>query len=360
MNIDENWTEAASIPEGLDLTGCEVEYKNHYITTGRTSPGDEWTLYAEGAVQYENDGAPYESDNPLPTSAERVLVGHYYFHYCNNGINANYYWKDYLPIKHTVSMDQMSHFTVEYYQPDGDGSGRIAYRLIHNDGEWAGGYAQCSSTGTQVYYEGDVYQNKKPYRINTYVRDSEWTTTRDPQAASASVRIRLKKYDVYLDGNGGAPNVELNKFYGIYLDLSEYIPEREDYEFTGWNTEANGSGDAYGAEYVYTDNAPITLYAQWIPITVATLPNGTETIEEEAFANSGVRIVRVPFGCTSIDTRAFAGCTHLSKIYIPRTVTYIATSAFDGIDSLTFVGDEDSIAELYAFKRDWIRFEVEE
>lgn len=360
MDVEEDWTEVDALPEGMDLTGCDLEYRNHYTTTGRTSPGSEWTLYAEGPVQYENDGAPYESDNPLPTSAERVLVGHYYFHYCNNGEVANYYRKDYLPIKHTVSMSEMSDFTAEYWTTDGDGSGRKVYHLIHKSGQWAGGYAKCGTNGSLVYYEGNVYQNRKPYRINTYVRDSDWTTERDSQASSVSIRIRLKQYAVYLYSNGGAMNYALSKIHDQPLAWSEYVPEKEDHVFAGWNTEADGTGDAYDAEYIYTSNAPLELYAQWTPIPVVTLPGGTEIIEEEAFAGSGVRIVRIPSGCTTIQAKAFADCSYLEKIYIPETVTYIDATAFDGVDSLIIAGEEDSAAELYASLRDWITFKANE
>ncbi|MCR8669309.1 HYR domain-containing protein [Aestuariibaculum sp. M13] len=39
---------------------------------------------------------------------------------------------------------------------------------------------------------------------------------------------------------------------------------KSSYEFTGWNTVANGSGTAYNPGDVYSQNANLTLYAQWV------------------------------------------------------------------------------------------------
>lgn len=44
---------------------------------------------------------------------------------------------------------------------------------------------------------------------------------------------------------------------------------RTNYEFTGWNTAADGSGTAYASGASYTANANVTLYAQW---KLATIP----------------------------------------------------------------------------------------
>lgn len=38
---------------------------------------------------------------------------------------------------------------------------------------------------------------------------------------------------------------------------------RKDYDFTGWNTAADGSGTAYEADSDLKVTEPVTLYAQW-------------------------------------------------------------------------------------------------
>jgi uncharacterized repeat protein (TIGR02543 family) len=39
---------------------------------------------------------------------------------------------------------------------------------------------------------------------------------------------------------------------------------RTGFTFTHWNTSADGTGTNYAMESLYTSNAPVTLYANWL------------------------------------------------------------------------------------------------
>ena len=69
---------------------------------------------------------------------------------------------------------------------------------------------------------------------------------------------------------------------------------RPGYQFTGWNTEPDGSGANYQPNASYTLNGNATLYAQWDPITVQVSydPNGGEGSHDptEGKANSDITI----------------------------------------------------------------------
>ncbi|MGN0437062.1 MAG: BspA family leucine-rich repeat surface protein [Lachnospiraceae bacterium] len=81
-------------------------------------------------------------------------------------------------------------------------------------------------------------------------------------------------YILKLDGNGASGSMSdiedcsVNSTY--ILPANEYV--RKGYLFTGWNTKADGSGDAY-ADKAEVNNltteigSVVTLYAQWKPIT---------------------------------------------------------------------------------------------
>lgn len=71
-----------------------------------------------------------------------------------------------------------------------------------------------------------------------------------------------------------------------------------------------------------------------IAVTEAVLPDGTESIGQQAFAYSGLR-----------------------RITIPDSVTAIANNAFDGISALTIVSSSDSYARQYASRYAWITWE---
>lgn len=71
-------------------------------------------------------------------------------------------------------------------------------------------------------------------------------------------------YTISYDPNGGvnAPDAQ-NKIKDIGIMLSEDIPNREGYQFISWNTKNDGSGVSYLPGADFTDNASVTLFAQW-------------------------------------------------------------------------------------------------
>lgn len=341
-----DWQVAKALPENLDRDTLDIEYKFNYVTKARTSPGDGWEMIEQGALQYENDGERYMLDTEKDTSDTCELVGYFYFHYCNYGTNANYYWKDYLPVRHTISMEYAnSSFTVKEMGTDGDGSGRKYYYLTHTTGEYNGNIAKCSGNGSQVYYRGGVYQNKKTYRINTYSKTTDWSSTYDDAAAIASVRWRLKQYSVTFAPMGGTFDAEtMTKYNGIDLFLPTNVPTYELHEFVAWNTMPDGSGDSYPAGGVYTVNEDVTLYAQWKEMGVMNLPKDVTVIEAQAFAGSSAAVVSIHDGCTKIGSKAFANCPNLCRIYIPASVTDIALDAFEGCPNLVIYAPAGSVA----------------
>ncbi len=344
--IGQEWQELPALPDDFDPTMYDVEYKNHYEYTGRTSPGSGWTLYKQGELQYENDGAAYNSDNQLTTSATRVQVGHYYFHWC--GSSADPTWGSYtkrpgsLEVYHTIPMSDLNGFQQIYSAPD---DGRTVYKFKNvSDGT----QANCP-LGCPWYYEGYVYHNKKAYRINTYVRDSDWTSEIDTSAASVTYRVRLKQFLISFDANGGEVNLEdAVKYYGIDIELPTIVPERRGFTFVAWTLNQDGNGAEYLPGEVFSLNENAVLFAQWRPTDIMRLPNDLKTIEEEAFANCNAYIIYVPNGCTTILDGAFMNNAQLLEIHIPASVTSIAFDAFENCPNIVIYAPEGSRAAKLA------------
>ena len=61
---------------------------------------------------------------------------------------------------------------------------------------------------------------------------------------------------------------------------------RSGYNFTGWNTQANGSGQSYSAGSSYTDLANLDLYAQWSRITYTIKYNKNASDATGSMANT--------------------------------------------------------------------------
>jgi uncharacterized repeat protein (TIGR02543 family) len=89
-----------------------------------------------------------------------------------------------------------------------------------------------------------------------------------------------KEYTVTYNANGGKNTPEnQTKVDGKPLTLQDKIPIYDGYEFVGWNTKEDGSGEKYTAGSEYTEDANVTLYAQWKKKGNATSnPNTGDTI----------------------------------------------------------------------------------
>ena len=73
-------------------------------------------------------------------------------------------------------------------------------------------------------------------------------------------------------------------------------------------------------------------------LTSITIPNSVTSIGNWAFWNcSGLTSVTIPNSVTSIGDYAFQYCKGLTSVTIPKSVTSIGESAFDGVDLTTVV-----------------------
>jgi hypothetical protein len=71
-------------------------------------------------------------------------------------------------------------------------------------------------------------------------------------------------------------------------------------------------------------------------LSSVTIPRSVTTIGERAFSGcSGLSCVGIPRSVTTIGERAFSGCSGLSSITIGRTVTTIGDSVFEGCYALS-------------------------
>lgn len=76
------------------------------------------------------------------------------------------------------------------------------------------------------------------------------------------------KYIISFDANGGTGEIAdqkatITNSQVVPANLTKNTFKRVGYKFAGWNTEADGSGDAY-ADQAGIPEVPVTLYAQWV------------------------------------------------------------------------------------------------
>ena len=129
-----------------------------------------------------------------------------------------------------------------------------------------------ANNATELCY--DAPNAAAPYSVYT---QPTYTVTYD---------LNLEEETVTLT-SGGQPHAALTDTFSHGVKSTLAIASTSDYNFAGWNTKADGTGTAVGAQAEFF--ADITLYAQWTPkFTAAVQKNGGicyPTIEK-AFAKA--------------------------------------------------------------------------
>ena len=147
------------------------------------------------------------------------------------------------------------------------------YTVTYN----ANGGTGVPANQTKTYGTTLTLSSTKPTRTGYTFKN--WNTKSDgtgtsysagaSYTANAAVTLYAQwtanTYTVTYNANGGtgAP-ANQTKTYGVTLYLSSVIPTKDGYEFNGWNTKQDGTGDKYSANGSYIKNENITLYAQWV------------------------------------------------------------------------------------------------
>ena len=116
-------------------------------------------------------------------------------------------------------------------------------------------------------------------------------------------------------------------------------------------------GDAYvsynGYRYTYNDNLGNNVFYGCSGLTSLTIPSSVTSIGDEAFVGcSGLTSLTIPSSVTWIRDYAFAGCSGLTSLTIPSGVTSIGKSAFEGCSGLTSLTLPSSVTSIgdFAFR----------
>ena len=85
-------------------------------------------------------------------------------------------------------------------------------------------------------------------------------------------------------------------------------------------------------------------------LTSVTIPNSVTEISDFGFYNcSGLTSVTIPNSVTSINNCTFKGCSGLTSVTIPNSVTIIRYEAFEGCTSLTSIDIPNSVTYIDEF-----------
>lgn len=237
-------------------------------------------------------------------------------------------------------------------------------------------------TKTGYTFKGWYSDSKLTKKVNEIKKGSTGSKT-------LYAKWAVNKYNIKFNGNGstsGKMSTLSNRTYNKSYTLPTNAYKRTGYEFTGWNTKADGTGKTYAnkasVKNLSAKNAAtVTLYAQWSKIVesnftfgevdygdglaVTGLAEGVKltkieipasykgekvtTIAQMAFEeNKDITSVVIPEGITGIYNFSFANCTSITELVLPDSVTKIYNGAFMGCTGLTSIELPDDIEELVA------------
>ena len=380
---EEGWVYASSLPDSIDPSVVQVQYHTVRYAQGETSPGNDWTQGEIVSTRYVNSGGEYESDFQLATSETRQLVRYYYYHWCKtDGSDAVNY--AYNTSKGYVHLDVFRNVSLSYEASSATDSvdSRYTYYVLKwkSNDDWVAckGGETCDNSDhpyrSHLWYKKYVYQDKQAINTYQWTLDQGWSDSPDENAET--IRVRYRYTDQEAPALDGITYLEITDhgfavIYSVTDNISVYEvafrswpqgssrDEAQVHTVTMvndspyWNVchtlEIEDCGFArncwYYTEAIISDKAgnSITVPGEqcrvYVPelnendVNRITLPGGTITLEEEAFAgNSAMSTVVINDGLTAIGPRAFANCANLRLVYIPSSVTQIADSAFENSD----------------------------
>lgn len=142
----------------------------------------------------------------------------------------------------------------------------------------------------------------------TLADGSDIVVTNSPVTAEASYTLNIRRTSnmLYYDANGGEGGPSNNSDYydkandRYVAKVQSSQPTRSEWEFIGWNTKADGTGDSYKAGDFYVFDRQLSengglkawLYAQWDHLTCAENLEDVKVITEPTCTEKGLKLCR--------------------------------------------------------------------
>ena len=113
-----------------------------------------------------------------------------------------------------------------------------------------------------------------------YWDHSGYTMTATTTATYPTRPVKHDKLILTFDANGGDGTMEkIEEYQNNVISIPKSIFVRDGYYFSGWNTEADGTGTSYADKSKVTLKPNMTLYAQWRLAEDTGIENGYEWVD---------------------------------------------------------------------------------
>ena len=274
--------------DGFYLTNNNGTLSNKMTTSSNpiTVPQKDGYKFEGYYTQANGQGTKFiESNGKLSSTASSTQFnanGSLYAYYTPYKLTINYYANGAQKDNGTTINNQK--LTTDTY--DYDGTDLASTGLKNYDGGTGATWnlTKIGYTASKYYHIGSANNSTKVHENTNYAKIQDLATAmnkgEDLKTSDVEVNIyagwTANTYQVSFNANGGTGTMSNQSFtYNEALKaLTTNAFTRAGYTFTGWNTSADGQGDAYLNEeqvqnLTSTNNATIILYAQWTVNTYA-------------------------------------------------------------------------------------------
>ena len=260
--------------EGVYSVGYTVTFDGNTTDTVSSMPSDQ--LVYQGA---------YATEPTEPSRTGYAFGGWYTDEACSDG-NAWDFTSDTVTSDTTLYaywFDPTASYTL-YYDANG-GSGSASETYSYNDTVTLAAVSGISRSGyTQIGWE----INETTYALNAaYTMPGRSTTAyavwvQNSSGSSGSATV-ITYYTLTFETNGGSDIDTVTARSGTSIDLSDYVPARNNYAFAGWHSDSSLTSAV--SSVVLSGN--ITVYAAWAFDTI--LNSEDHMAYVEGYADGTVR-----------------------------------------------------------------------
>ena len=210
--------------------------------------------------------------------------------------------------------------------------------------------AENKGNSTKPYYDPDTqyiewyvvkYQNNdNTFHVDGTIKDKN-VVTLSYEKNGATSGILPDSSTAYVQDNKVITVSQPGNFYDPHNSDSWQGLKRSGYEFSGWNTAADGTGTAYQPGETITLRENITLYAQWRAkeYTVKYNTNGGNTINDATVNYNDVVALPTP---TREDSQ-FSGWTYNGKT-VAANSTYASIAGSENTTEIVLVAQWENTA----------------
>lgn len=244
---------------------------------------------------------------------DSITAGYQRTIYCNPGDVVQY------AVSNNIMYQLISPVTITFDANGGTGSKTVT----QNCGTRFPAVPVVVKTGYTFYAWQPEIPVVTPYVSTTYT--AQWT---------------INKYTIAFDANGGTGGTSALMPYGAVLTPPAVTKDLD--IFNGWSPAVPATVPAQNTTYT----------AQWRPVYTYSVSNGAAVITDCDTAISGELAIPSTLGgypVSGISDRAFEGCSDITGISIPASVTWIGEYAFYACTGLTDIAVPDDVAVIGDF-----------